>query len=73
MSEIVKVQAPLNAGNTQYMIYARGKTNMQLVGVSHMPAWVLVSIGDRPKAYFKAEWSGGHGWDIIERVGDQSW
>ena len=72
MSEIVKVQKPLNiseGGIGPALVYAKSHKNTRLVDITDD---ILENLGDQPKAYFHATWT-GKTWVIKGRAPDQEW
>ncbi len=74
MTEIVKVQRPLmtNGEDPQWLIYGKGRTNMQVVSESQIPDKVKTAMRTSFKAYFRASWTPG-GWSLGAQVKDRNW
>jgi hypothetical protein len=74
MSEIVKVQRPLSTNDlgNPWLIYDKDHKHLEHKPEATVPHGVKAAMGDDPKGYFMAIWSGG-GWKIGERVKEQKW
>lgn len=72
MTEIVKVQVPLNvAGAPWCMIYDKERKRATEQDVTRV---VRRALKDDPKGYFEATWNEGRGyWTLGRRVEDQPW
>jgi len=73
MSEIIKVQRPLNNPSAPWLIYARGRNRLQTLPPGAIPPYVIKAMGDDVEGYFTGHWSSIVGWAIAGRVEDQPW
>ena len=69
MTEIVKVQIPLN-GEGPALIYNKAR---KWVMQRELLDYEKKAMGDDMKAYFNATWSSIVGWGLGRRVEDQDW
>ncbi len=73
--EIVKVQRPIMAkdSNQPWLVYDKARSHVETKPSKAIGSDLRKAMGDDHKAYFHGAWSSTGGWELSERVEDQSW